>query len=88
VMAAELSALMGRLRKTEVARVRELVRRAGLPVNGPAVPPETLLELMALDKKAARGKTRFVLLDAIGRAALPSEADTDLVRAAIVAAAQ
>jgi 3-dehydroquinate synthase len=88
VMAAELSALMGRLRKTEVARVRELVRRAGLPVNGPAVPPERLLELMALDKKAAQGKTRFVLLDAIGRAALPCEADTDLVRAAIVAAAQ
>jgi len=88
VMAAELSALMGRLRKTEVSRVRDLVRRAGLPVNGPAVAPERMLELMAVDKKAARGKTRFVLLDAIGRAALPSEADPGLVRAAIVAAAQ
>ena len=28
------------------------------------------MELMAVDKKAAKGKTRFVLLEAIGRAAL------------------
>jgi len=88
VMAAELSALMGHLKKTEVSRLRELVRRAGLPVKGPALAPERLLELMALDKKAAKGRTRFILLDAIGRAALPAEVDSRRVREAIVAAAQ
>ena len=66
VMAAELSALMGHLRRTEVRRVRELLRRAGLPVSGPALAPERLMELMALDKKAAKGKMRFVLLESIG----------------------
>ena len=88
VMAAELSSLMGQLKKTEVSRVRELVKRAGLPVSGPALAPERMLELMALDKKAAKGNTRFVLLESMGRAALRSDVDEKAVRAAIVAAAQ
>ena len=50
--------------------------------------PERMIELMASDKKNAKGKTRFVLLRQIGRAALPAEVDVQLVRAAIVAAAQ
>jgi 3-dehydroquinate synthase len=88
VMAAELSALMGDLKKTEVTRVRELVRRAGLPVSGPALAPERLMELMTVDKKAAKGRTRFVLLESVGRAALRGDVDDALVRKAIVAAAQ
>jgi 3-dehydroquinate synthase len=88
VMAAELSRLMGHLKKNEVSRVRELLKRAGLPVAGPALAPERLIELMALDKKAAKGRTRFVVLEAIGRAALRSDVDATAARAAIVAAVQ
>jgi len=88
VMAAELSALMGQLKKTEVSRIRELLRRAGLPVKGPALAPERLIELMAVDKKASKGRTRFVVLESLGRAALRSDVDERLVRQAIVAAAQ
>jgi 3-dehydroquinate synthase len=88
VMAAELSALMAGLRKTEVGRVRELLRRAGLPLAGPALAPERLIELMALDKKAAKGRTRFVVLEAIGRARLATDVDDAAVRRAIVAAVQ
>jgi 3-dehydroquinate synthase len=88
VMAAELSALMGQLKKTEVSQIRDLLRRAGLPVKGPALAPERLMELMALDKKAAKGKARFVLLESIGRAALRGDVDEGRVREAIVAAAQ
>jgi len=88
VMASELSLLMGRLRKTDVERVREVVKQAGLPVVGPALAPERLLELMALDKKAARGRTRFVVLEAIGRARLAADVDDAQVRRAVVAAAQ
>jgi 3-dehydroquinate synthase len=88
VMAAELSALMGDLKKTDVARVRMLLKRAGLPVTGPALAPERMLELMAVDKKAAKGKVRFVLLESIGRATLRGDVDEGLVREAIVAAAQ
>jgi len=88
VMAAELSSVMGHLKKTEVSRVRDLLRRAGLPIKGPALAPERLMELMALDKKAAKGKTRFVLLESIGRAVLRGDVDEGRVREAIVAAAQ
>ena len=45
-------------------------------------------ETVTLDKKAAKGSTRFVLLEGIGRAALRADIDTQAVRAAIVAAAQ
>jgi 3-dehydroquinate synthase len=88
VMAAELSLLMGHLKKNEVSRVRELLKRAGLPTKGPALAPERLLELMAVDKKAAQGSTRFVVLEAMGRAALRADVDDAAVRGAIVAAAQ
>jgi len=88
VMAAELSLLTGSIRKDDAARVRALLARAGLPVKGPALSAERLLELMAVDKKAAKGRTRFVLLTAIGRAVLQADVDSRLVRAAIVAAAQ
>ena len=88
VMASELSSLMGHLKKNEVSRVRELLKRAGLPVKGPALAPERLIELMAVDKKAAKGRTRFVVLEAIGRAALRADIDERRVREAIVAAAQ
>jgi 3-dehydroquinate synthetase len=47
-----------------------------------------MVELMAVDKKAAKGKTRFVLLTALGKAALRADIDEQSVRAAIVAAAQ
>jgi len=43
---------------------------------------------MAGDKKAARGKVRFVLLESIGRAALRGGLEERMVREAIVAAAQ
>jgi 3-dehydroquinate synthase len=88
VMAAELSLLIGQLKKIEVSRVRDLLKRAGLPVAGPALTPERLMDLMSLDKKAAKGKTRFVVLEGVGRAALKSGIDDAAVRAAIVAAAR
>jgi 3-dehydroquinate synthase len=70
VMAAELSARAGRLPAADAARLRNLVSRAGLPVAPPPIDPARWLELMALDKKSARGRMRFVLLDALGSAAL------------------
>lgn len=88
VMAAELSLRGGLIGKAEVERVRSLLLRAGLPVRGPAMPPQRILELMSVDKKSARGQMRYVLLEAIGRAVLKGGVDQDLVREAILAAAQ
>jgi 3-dehydroquinate synthase len=88
VMAAELSLKMKLLEKGDVARVRALVSRAGLPVKAPALRPEEMLALMSVDKKAARGKLRFVVLQAIGEARLRGDAPEKALRDVIVAAAQ
>jgi 3-dehydroquinate synthase len=88
VMAAELSSRLNLLKEAEVARVRRLLGRAGLPTAGPALAPEQLMELMTVDKKAAQGKIRFVLLEGVGHATLRGGIDQDRVREAIVAAAQ
>ena len=88
VMAAELSTRARLLSREDADRVKRLLARAGLPVAGPALSAERLLELMAVDKKAVQGKLRFVLLERIGRAALRGGLDERLVRDAIVAAAQ
>jgi 3-dehydroquinate synthase len=68
--------------------VRTLVKKAGLPTTGPALAPQQLMDLMAVDKKAARGKLRFVVLESIGRATLKGEIEDRRVREAIVAAAR
>jgi 3-dehydroquinate synthase len=88
VMAVELSSRLNLIQNQDLARVRSLVARAGLPTTGPALAPERLMELMSVDKKAAQGKVRFVLLEAIGRAALRADVDAARIREAIVAAAQ
>jgi 3-dehydroquinate synthase len=83
VMAAELSKRARLIREAEVHRLRSLVLRAGLPVAGPNLPIERYLELMAVDKKVSAGRIRFVVLEAMGRAALRDDLDESLVRASI-----
>jgi len=83
VMATELSARTGVLKAPAVARVRALLVRAGLPIEGPVLSPERYLGLMRVDKKAAAGRIRFVILEAIGRAALRDDLDPAAVRAVI-----
>ena len=86
VMAAELSQRAGTLRRADAERVKALIARAGLPVRGPKLPVARYLELMQIDKKAAGGKMRFVLLDGIGRATLRGELSADAIRDSIAAA--
>lgn len=86
VMAAELSARAGMLPRPDLDRVRALIARAGLPVAGPRLAVDRYLELMQVDKKAAGGKVRFVLLEGLGRAVLRGDLDGRLVRESIAAA--
>jgi len=86
VMAAELSARAGSLRRQDADRVKALIALAGLPVQGPKLAIERYLELMQVDKKAARGRIRFILLDGLGRATLRGDLDIRLVRESIAAA--
>jgi 3-dehydroquinate synthase len=81
VLAADLSSRVAALPATDSTRVAALVQRAGLPTRVPALGAERYLELMARDKKVQAGTIRFVLLDALGRAALRG----DVTRNEIVA---
>jgi 3-dehydroquinate synthase len=66
LMAADLSQRLGWLDATGVARVRALLKRAGLPLEAPAIGAGRALELMGLDKKVLAGRIRLVLLRRLG----------------------
>jgi len=88
VMAAGLSARAGLLASGDAQRIEALIARAGLPTRGPKLAPERWRELIALDKKSAAGRVRFVLLEAVGRATLQAGVEQHLVDEAIAAAVQ
>ncbi len=83
-MAADLSARLGWLQPRDVERVRDLVGRAGLPVEAPAaLEAEEFLRLMAVDKKVQDGRLRLVLLRALGQAVITGDVDGRALRATL-----
>jgi 3-dehydroquinate synthase len=75
VMAADLSARLGLIDASAADRIIDLVRRAGLPLVGPALGTPRYLELMRADKKADAGQARFVVIEALGRAGVRGAPD-------------
>lgn len=82
IMAAALSDIG----KGEVARLEDLVRRAGLPVTPPSIGALAMMDAMGLDKKIANKQLRFVLLNELGDAAVRSDIDSDQLATALAAA--
>jgi 3-dehydroquinate synthase len=81
--AARLSRDLGLLDAAAVARVDAAVAAHGLPTRLVApLPRDALLAAMARDKKVRAGRLRFVVLEALGRAA--TRDDVDPARAAAV----
>lgn len=85
VMAAELSRRLGWLDSADVEKVRELLRRAGLPVVGAPLGAERYLDLMGHDKKVLAGRLRLVLLERLGRAVTRADVPQAEIAAAIEA---
>lgn len=85
LIAAELSARLGWLRRETVERIDRIFLRAGLPVIAPNLGVPRYLELMRHDKKVQDGKLRLVLLTDIGRAVVSEAADDAGIAAAIEA---
>ncbi len=75
VMAAELSERLGLCAGGWRQRLEALLRRAGLPVRGPKLGATEYLAHMRVDKKAADGEIRFVLIDGQGRALVRAAPD-------------
>ncbi len=81
VMAAQLSERMGWLTEEDVRYTRDILQRAGLPVE----PPQKMTQaqfnnIMAVDKKVLDGVMRLVLMQSLGKAVVTSEFDPEALQ--------
>jgi 3-dehydroquinate synthase len=85
VAAAELSARTLGLSRTEVQRITDLLRRAGLPTELKLSPAqqEKVLTAMQLDKKVSRGEVKFVLASRLGKVEFGQRVPAALLREAL-----
>ena len=75
VMAADLSRRLGLIDAAYAKRIRDVVRRVGLPLRAPDLGVSRWLELMRLDKKAEGGEVCFVVIEFLGRAGMRAAPD-------------
>jgi 3-dehydroquinate synthase len=84
VLAAELSAELGMIASSDAARVGSHLAAAGLPTKLQDIAgfaqegignADSLMALMAQDKKVKRGRLTFILLKALGQAVITSEVE-------------
>lgn len=76
VMAARFSERLGRAPAGEARRLEALLRRAGLPVEPPAIAAGAWLDAMGRDKKNEAGRITLILLDRLGSAHVEKGAPT------------
>ncbi len=74
LMALDLSVRVGGIPESEVGRLRNLLKVAGLPTTSPdGMTEDDYLGYMARDKKVKDGTIRLVLLDSVGHAVVSSD---------------
>jgi 3-dehydroquinate synthase len=89
VLAAELSAQLGMIAPSDALRVKRHLAGIGLPTHLKDIAgfaqegladADTLMTLMAQDKKVRRGRLTFILLKAIGCAVIVPDVEPSVVR--------
>src|ERR1700748_1173157 len=89
VLAAQFSASLGMIPAADALRIERHLVDVGLPTHLQDIAgfaqegladADALLALMAQDKKVKRGRLTFILLEAIGRAAIAPDIQPSLVR--------
>lgn len=83
VLESRLSEGIGWITAETTARLERLLRRYELPIEPPPLPLDELRAAMALDKKNARGRVRFVLPRALGCVELTEDVPEQLVLAVL-----
>ena len=90
VLAAEFSARLNMIPVPDAARVQRHLASVGLPTRLQDIAgfqqegladADTLMALMAQDKKVRRGRLTFILLEQIGKAVIVNDVDPSAVRA-------
>lgn len=85
VMAADLSQRMGWISAEDLARTKNIIQHANLPIVCPQIPLDDFLAYMAHDKKVLNGQLRLVLMQAVGQAIITKTFDVELMKQAILA---
>src|SRR5713226_9614345 len=89
VLAAQFSAELGMIAPSDAPRIEHHLAQVGLPTHLQDIAgfaqeglgdADTLMALMAQDKKVKRGRLTFILLEAIGRALIARDVEPALVR--------
>jgi len=89
VLAAQFSAQIGMIAPSAAARLEHHLAEVGLPTHLQDIAgfaqeglgdADSLMTLMAQDKKVTRGRLTFILLEAIGRAVIARDVEPSLVR--------
>jgi 3-dehydroquinate synthase len=83
LMAADLSCRLGWIGASDVARVRALLERAGLPVAAPPIGAGRALELMGMDKKVLAGRIRLVLMRKVGEGVVAGDYPADALQSTL-----
>ncbi len=89
VLAAEFSAQLGMIAEADATRIARHLAAVGLPTHLQHIAgfaqeglanADTLMSLMAQDKKVKRGRLTFILLEAVGRAVIAADVEPSRVR--------
>ncbi len=84
VMAVDLSCRLGWLPESVLARTKNLLTQAKLPILAPAdMSVADFVDAMAVDKKNIQGNIRLVLLTALGTAVITEDFALELMKAVI-----
>ena len=81
VMAARMSARLGKAPESDARRLEALLRRAGLPVEPPELATDAWLDAMGRDKKNEAGRITLILLDRLGSATIDKDAPAQELQA-------
>jgi 3-dehydroquinate synthase len=84
IIAMDLSCRLGMIDASLKDRLRDLLARAGLPIEAPPIGAAKAYELMQMDKKVLGGAVRLVLLEKLGRAIVTDQYPKAALEATLV----
>jgi len=82
--AGRISNKLGVLDKNELAKLKGVIGRAGLPTKIPSLKVEKLIQAIKHDKKVLGGRLRFVLPKSIGSVFITDEVSPSLIEQVLV----
>lgn len=83
VAAGQLAVALDLWEQDSATRQTQLIQKAGLPTELPAIDIDDVITTLQTDKKVLSGKVRFVLPTRIGHADVTDQVDSNLIRSVL-----